>query len=134
MEQVEVVNNGNEISNLNADISDNAGQIASNTIDISNNTNEISNNYADISGNAALIASNTIDISNNSANVASNMVKIQNITDMIQAYHSILCAGDNICSNHGICNTTSGTCVCDFGFNGPDCSHEGKKNFVSDDG
>ena len=55
------------------------------------------------------------------------MVKIQNITDMIQAYHSIPCPGDITCSNQGICNTTSGTCLCDSGFNGPDCSHEGKK-------
>ena len=118
-EQVEVVNNGNEISNLNADISKNAAQIASNTIDISNNTNEISNNDAAISDNDAKIAVNTIDIDNNADDIARNTVKIQNNTDLIQANHP--CPGDSTCSNQGTCDVPTGTCVCNSGFQGDMC-------------
>ena len=54
--QVEVVKNGYEISNVNADISENTAQIAGNVIDIASNANAISNNDADIQTNSAGIS------------------------------------------------------------------------------
>ena len=37
------------------------------------------------------------------------------------------CGGDICCSNQGICDVSTGTCTCDFGFQGDTC--EGK-NFL----
>ena len=31
------------------------------------------------------------------------------------------CPSDGTCSNQGICDVSTGTCVCDFGFQGDTC-------------
>ena len=33
------------------------------------------------------------------------------------------CPGDVSCSDQGICNVSTGTCTCNPGFDGPDCSN-----------
>ena len=52
---------------------------------------------------------------NNSANISNNMVQIQNNTNVIK-----LCP-EGTCSNQGTCDVSTGTCVCDFGFEGDMC-------------
>ena len=37
----------------------------------------------------------------------------------------VQCPGDSTCSNQGTCDVSSGTCVCDSGFQGDTC--QGKK-------
>ena len=32
------------------------------------------------------------------------------------------CPGDSTCSNQGTCDVSTGTCTCNLGFHGPECS------------
>ena len=38
------------------------------------------------------------------------------------------CPGDGTCSNQGTCDVSTGTCTCNPGFHGPECSKIGKLN------
>merc|ERR1711971_4657 len=75
---------------------DNAAGISTNGDSIVNISSNIEALNATVENNNAAIATNlgnigalNTEVFNNSANIASNMVKIQNNTDMIQAYHPI---------------------------------------------
>ena len=42
-------------------------------------------------------------------------------------FTDLQCPGDSACSNHGTCDFSTGTCVCNFGFQGDICQG---KNFL----
>lgn len=85
-----------------ADIATNTANIATNTTDIATNASNISTNTANIATNTGNIATNTSNISTNAGNIATNTTNITTVTNNFNAH-------DASNSEHGVTGDNVGT-------------------------
>ena len=76
-----ISSNSSKINTNTSDISSNSSKINTNTSDISSNSSKINTNTSDISSNSSKINTNTSDISDNLSSINTNKNSITNLKD-----------------------------------------------------
>jgi len=95
----DISTNASGIADNASDISTNAADISTNASDIANNASDIADNASNIANNAAGISSNASDIATNSADIAGNDTEIADINADIATYAAAIANLQNVISS-----------------------------------